>query len=386
MNEKHLNDTQAMFELHEARSHRLDELDFFEAKGRDITASQKKRRKKKSKKKEYQVKDSMTRLNFFQKMMTGGMGGSGSLRTLEAKDDFDFGDSGHDSDNSLSGSQRLVQLTELVKRPSKDLPDIKPRARRPRNRSVSDGVAAMRIFSNTSASAAEALKSEEVPQSTTAPAPFRVPLAKLGAIDDVKARPRPRRQKAISTGVFMMQSEKTAPLVDEGGADDGKKLRKTIAFGDEDLNKESRADLRLPPRPPNPLDTLGNCLFPKKELPQGFDEMPKSLQQKKFISPITEEEDGEEEDNEVSDDEDSVVSFVSEGVPDIIDFDFLVEEAKKKIDIRERLRGLYVKKSYRQASGVFGTMLSFFMVAIRIELILLDICAINGKDNECPML
>jgi hypothetical protein len=369
-----------MFELHEARSHRLDELDFFEAKGRDITASQKKRRKKKSKKNEYQVKDSMMRLNFFQKMMTGGIGGSGSLRTLEAKDDLDFGDSGNDSDNSLSGSQRLVQLTELVKRPSKDLPDIKPRARRPRNRSVSDGVAAMRIFSNTSASAAEALKSEEVPQSATALVSLRVPPAKLGAIDDVKARPRPRRQKAISTGVFMMQSEKTAPLVDEGGADDGKKLRKTI----EDLNKESRADLRLPPRPPNPLDTLGNCLFPKQELPQGFDEMPKSLQQKKFISPITEEEDGEEQDNEDSDDEDSVVSFVSEGVPDIIDFD-LVEEAKQKIGIGERLRGLYVKKSYRQASGVFGTMLLFFMVAIRIELILLDTCAINGKDNECSM-
>jgi hypothetical protein len=51
----------------------------------------------------------------------------------------------------------------------------------------------------------------------------------------------------------------------------------------------------------------------------------------------------------------------------------------QSMNLANVLRGLYMKKPYRLATNIFGTLVVFFMVALRIELILLDSCAIEGK-------
>ena len=294
-------------------------------------------------------KSSDSNLQFLMKMIPGV---TGSSRSEQVKDDFDVG-----SLRSLSSSQRLQQLSELVKKHSKDLPDIQgaqSRAARRRKRSVSDGVAAMRLFSTTSASAAEALNDENLPDtedSSKTPSLQLVSRASAlrGSSSMASTRTRPRRQKAVSTGVFLMQSEASKPIGMEPAKSLGEKFN---------VNEGGNSFQVKPPR------------LTKQE------EMPLALQRKKFIMTISEEDsvDAKSEDT----DNDSV--DISEGVPDIVDFadsDSIIT----KIEISQRLRKMYMSRSYRQASAVFGTMLAFFMIAIRIELILLDICYISGKND-----
>jgi len=343
VNKEHLNRTKTTFELQMARRNRQDEIDFAETEDH-LTHSVKEVKKKKMVK-----KSSDSNLQFLMKMIPGV---TGSSRSEQVKDDFDVG-----SLRSLSSSQRLQQLSELVKKHSKDLPDIQgaqSRAARRRKRSVSDGVAAMRLFSTTSASAAEALNDENLPDtedSSKTPSLQLVSRASAlrGSSSMASTRTRPRRQKAVSTGVFLMQSEASKPIGMEPAKSLGEKFN---------VNEGGNSFQVKPPR------------LTKQE------EMPLALQRKKFIMTISEEDsvDAKSEDT----DNDSV--DISEGVPDIVDFadsDSIIT----KIEISQRLRKMYMSRSYRQASAVFGTMLAFFMIAIRIELILLDICYISGKND-----
>ena len=343
VNKEHLNRTKTTFELQMARRNRQDEIDFAETEDH-LTHSVKEVKKKKMVK-----KSSDSNLQFLMKMIPGV---TGSSRSEQFKDDFDVG-----SLRSLSSSQRLQQLSELVKKHSKDLPDIQgaqSRAARRRKRSVSDGVAAMRLFSTTSASAAEALNDENLPDtedSSKTPSLQLVSRASAlrGSSSMASTRTRPRRQKAVSTGVFLMQSEASKPIGMEPAKSLGEKFN---------VNEGGNSFQVKPPR------------LTKQE------EMPLALQRKKFIMTISEEDsvDAKSEDT----DNDSV--DISEGVPDIVDFadsDSIIT----KIEISQRLRKMYMSRSYRQASAVFGTMLAFFMIAIRIELILLDICYISGKND-----
>eukprot|EP01083_Nonionella_stella_P055463 146319_1 len=93
--------------------------------------------------------------------------------------------------------------------------------------------------------------------------------------------------------------------------------------------------------------------------------------------PIAEEDsdEGISEDDDMSSSDD-----VSEGVPDIVDFENPNSpyEINVKV-ISERFHEMYLTKGYRQASAVFGTMIAFFMIAVRVELILLDICSKKKK-------
>lgn len=347
VNKEHLNRTKTTFELQMARRNRQDEIDFAETEDH-LTHSVKEVKKKKMVK-----KSSDSNLQFLMKMIPGV---TGSSRSEQVKDDFDVG-SNKGSLRSLSSSQRLQQLSELVKKHSKDLPDIQgaqSRAARRRKRSVSDGVAAMRLFSTTSASAAEALNDENLPDtedSSKTPSLQLVSRASAlrGSSSMASTRTRPRRQKAVSTGVFLMQSEASKPIGMEPAKSLGEKFN---------VNEGGNSFQVKPPR------------LTKQE------EMPLALQRKKFIMTISEEDsvDAKSEDT----DNDSV--DISEGVPDIVDFadsDSIIT----KIEISQRLRKMYMSRSYRQASAVFGTMLAFFMIAIRIELILLDICYISGKND-----
>lgn len=350
VNRRHLNDTQALFELNEAKLIRQNDIDFAEAKGKLLTNSQKKRKRKQmATKKEKHAHESKGGLSFLKRMMTG----STDSPTLASKDDFDLDRSVH---SSLSGGEKLVQLSELVKKQSKDLPDIRPTARRPRTRSVSDGVASMRvnIFSAKSALAAEVLRGEAVPDTSS---PSTVvssrPLTSKGAVISGE-RARSRREKAVSTGVFLMQSEKSRPLVT-----------------DPYMDVEDSSSLE-----PSAIQSLGKCLFPTRISEHEKDEMPLALKQTKFITTIC-EEDSEIDDHSLSE---LSTGAKSEGVPDVVDVDVLTAK-KTEFNVAQVLRDMFLNKSYRQASAVFGTMVAFFMIAIRIELILLDTCSIDDNQN-----
>jgi hypothetical protein len=347
VNRRHLNDTQALFELNEAKLIRQNEIDFAEAKDKMMTRSEMKRKMKKSAmKKEQSAKELLGGLSFFKRMMTG----PSENQSLTTKDDFDLDHSTH---SSLSGSQKLVQLSELVKKQSKDLPDIKPMARRPRTRSVSDGVASMRInlFSTKSALAAEVLRGEAVPDfsAPSTAASSQPPSGRLSSKGTAASeeRHRSRREKAVSTGVFLMQSERSRPL-----------------------SAETNADVE----PSSTLDSLGKCLFPTKRSEKEKEEMPIALKQKKFITTIR-EEDSDIDQHSLSD---ISSGDRSEGVPDVVNID-ISNDRKIEFDVTKFLREMFLKKSYRQANAVFGTMVAFFMIAIRIELILLDTCSIYGE-------
>ena len=67
----------------------------------------------------------------------------------------------------------------------------------------------MRMFSSTSASAAEALKNENVNDTDDVSKPPSLQLTPQTSSVNVTTRTRPRRKKAVSTGVFFMQSEQT---------------------------------------------------------------------------------------------------------------------------------------------------------------------------------
>ena len=366
VNKKHLNDTQAMFELNVARLHRQEEIDYAETE-----KAIKNNMANKSKKKKKEL-DSDSKLMFLKRMLTGG--GSSHLRV---KDDMDVETS---SDGSLSQSQKLVRLSELVKTSSHDLPEFSARPKRPRNRSLSDGVAAMRLFAPTSAVAAEALNDEVKyePNETSRTASVR-----SGSRPPPVKPLRQKRTKSASTGVFLMQCEQSKPIYSESETstnttavtDIGNASRASSASSASltaaALRKVTDSDCA-----PLAAAALGECIFPYGAQTDE-DEMPKRLQQKKFITTIC-EEDSDEGTKEVDDasisSDTSIVDDISEA-PDIEDSNDNI----KKVQFSERLCLLFLKNSYRQASAVFGTMVAFFMLAIRIELILMDTCTIPGK-------
>ena len=475
VNQQHLNDLKASFELKEARLHRQDELDYIEVND-NLSRSQTLRKKKakfmKEAKKSHAL-DHITKLKFFQKIMTGSS--DRHLKPKQVQDDFDLDTSART--NISSQSIKLMKLSQLVKKESSDLPQLsgdftKSSARqrvRPRHKSISDGVAAMRMFSATSAVAAKALQGEDtpLPGKTTLPMSSRqnvrgqdgkkrqkrqksastgvllmksptghesaggregkdhmnqnerltklsefvkkdakdLPDFKYGietrqrrrhkSISDgvaamrmVSGTPknfrndlerdenqierevlpvteprRSRRQKSVSTGVFLMQSEMSSPITD---------VKKAAQIGDDESSSSSITAQE-------PCFSLAPKMFCPPHKTHTKEEIPMSLRKKNFITPIA--EDGESDAEEASLESDGSVSSErsvhSSGIPEIIDFE--CEEPSGKFDLAESLRGLYVNKKYRQASAVFGTMIAFFMIAVRIELILLDICAIEGE-------
>jgi hypothetical protein len=261
---------------------------------------------------------------------------------------------------SLTASEKLVQLTEMVKRPSRDLPDTITRSQRFRNRSVSDGVAAMRnnLFSKTSSMATEVLQNESIPVPTPG-----------NTNQTIDSRPGIKRQKSVSAGVLMMESETSKPLfkVKDIG----------VSKINEIVSESMKSDPEASSSPPKSVLKNGTHNHAKEIM--NTRETNLSLREKERII-VQEESLDEYEDSNIE-------SLGNEGfADDRSDIDSAditscerIPEVMKKKDLAEMLRGLLMKKSYRQASAVFGTMIVFFMVAMRIEIILLDICAIVGK-------
>ncbi len=283
--------------------------------------------KERTKKKKKQLDDD-SKLRFLSRILPVADGAKNSQK----KNDLNYLDLSSSSDHSLTGSMRLSQITELVKKPSTELPEVRQRRRGARKRSVSDGVAAMRLFSTTSAVASEALMNSEGENEPLSLSP-----------QPIKPRARGRRQKSHSTGVFLMQSE----------------IPKSMFF-------EKEESLQVPGAG-NENEIQTSRLSEKSE------DMPKSLRQKKFIMPISEgSENGSSEKAENDDDD------ISEGLPEIFDSGNIQDDKEEGIPLDTLICQMLLSHKWRRLSAVCGTYVIFFLIAARIEVILIETCAIQG--------
>jgi len=354
VNEKHLNETRASFELNEARLLRQDEIDFAELEKKRVTTTGNPIILKSE---TSSSQDITPRATFLKRMR--------SVSNINAaKDDFDITSSVR---NSLRANQNLLELSDLVKRASKDLPECQASQGDSSKRSVSAGVASMRegMFTRTSLLAAAALKGEELPQSQE-PAPY---------LDDsrpVGNRLRPLRMKAVSTGVFFMQSERSLPIFNDK-TDDELQVRPPVTSV---VGKESEMQPIVETVKVKHHDTKEDVSSDTNR--QVTDATSKEIsilpkQKKAPTISIRAEECILEHDDEDVDDR-------SDAVPDMTGIDTF-ETMKKRKEFRAWLEQLFMKKKYRQGSAVFGTMVAFFMIAIRMELIMLDTCSIYDNQN-----
>jgi hypothetical protein len=149
-----------------------------------------------------------------------------------------------------------------------------------------------------------------------------------------------------------MQSERSRPLFEETAPNEDEMLKPM----------------------PSTFEALGKCLFPASESPAGKETKHTSFQENKLIATIN-EEDSEAEDQSFSE---NSTGNRSEDVPEIVNVENTTVNRNDFVFSRFICR-TFLKKSYRQASAVFGTMVAFFIIAIRIELILLDTCSMDGK-------
>jgi len=371
-----LRNAEAMFQLREAKRRRQQEID--NAENEKLIEKNMEVRTTKPVKK---IDEGERKMTFLSKMLPG-VDLIGKSKKRQELSYLDL--SG--SDNSLSASQRLEKLSELVKKSSEDLPEVRPR-RRPRRKTVSDGVASMRLFSTTSSVASEALMGNDVEEKSVDLLPPQ-PAPTL--------RTRPRRQKALSTGVFFMQSEKPKPFIFDNKNEDSKKMRplqvtKNDAEDHENLEKTADNSGINAPRLDSSL--LAKEPFQQKQMTrnnfyesfeamskdESYEAMPKSLQQKKFILPIHEECE-EEESCEESQVNLSDIDDTSEGIPDISDAGNSVDVIKVNKDpVTVRLCIFFQTRKWKRFSALCGTFFILFLIAMRIEIILIDTCSI--KDN-----
>ncbi len=243
-------------------------------------------------------------------------------------------------EDSLSGSQRLRQMTSLVKQDTKDLPDeklLERRKRRQRARSVSDGVASMRLFSSTSLPAENALKSDSTSIELE---------GKLQAFTPRQAGKRRPRQKMMSAGVLQMQSEKFDSFFnDDHGNNNSEIVDKWLQSKDTEKRKTK---------------------FPTKQ--SGL----------KPVEEILKDDVHDQLDNE---DEISIHSSIHS--EDSVEIRVVTLEAEENllysVPISERLRTFISLERYPLLSAIFGSMFILFLLSVRVELILFDTCAL--KDN-----
>mmetsp|Transcript_3585 Transcript_3585/g.5202 ORF Transcript_3585/g.5202 Transcript_3585/m.5202 type:complete len:849 (+) Transcript_3585:1-2547(+) len=274
------------------------------------------------------------------------------------------------SERSLTGSQRLKNLSELVKQPTKNLPDeniVKRRRERRRAKSVSDGVAAMRLFSSKSAMAQEALNADpdtEISQGRLEAIPTRLPGSR-----------RPR-QKMVSTGVFLMQSEKPPSFFDESGGlkQDGVDQQGGIEpMGRIAVNTNLVADEF------KTTGTRSSRVGSNTRLEE------RDLEATSFkLTAVEERFERKQNELEIHDcisEDDSIVSEES-----VEEWEVSAPEPIVHLSLGDRLRMSILHKSYTLASALFGTMVLFFCLGLRIELILLETCEMTDHLNTWNFL
>jgi len=346
VHQKHLVDIDARSKLDKVRRIRQDEIDNLLAE-KEVTENMKKRRYPRKR------QGSSASSNILTKFF-----GRGASKDDQAQpDDLDLSQQG-----SLSHSARLVKISEFVKQPTKDLPDseiLKRTKQRQRTRSISDGVAAMRLFSTQSALAQEALK-DDPDSKLLSNEGFKGSIKELefkSSPNDVFQKPvaterrRPRR-KSISTGVLQMQSEKSNLFDEDNPVITGKRNSKNV----KPPTLKPVHEEMLPSR-------LHHHTFLKKEF---HAETVNDATQNVAVDTMYESE---------SDDDLSI-----EHVPAIADIDD-DQSVVSDISIKEKLSQIILSDKYVYANAIFGTMVAFFLLAVRIELILIDTCAMEDYGN-----
>lgn len=353
----HLNETQAMFKLTEARLLRQEEIDMAateDAINKRMISSRRGVRKK--------------------QLSTGLIGKIfDSVHSSHRKDDIS------DSFDDSYGD-KLMQLSSFVKRDTKDLPDIEP-SRRRRRKAVSEGVSAMRFFTPQSSSVKQALEGDmESDFDNILHGPLE-PLKPLPS-SHTNGPSRPRRLKSASTGVFMMRHGPDSLFSDPSDKNSNTQLK---SKDDNDVNMFSSTSLSRvdESRPMSKESILGLSKAKSAISSVAISTLDPPLQihksgssQKNTIEPlkaINQESNDDIIDQQVESDTEST------GFPDLSEhpeFNFETIE----ISFSEQLKSFFIGLKYRRLSAVFGTLLVFFLLGTRMELILLKTCKI--KDNE----
>ncbi len=367
---KHLIEIDAISKLAKAKTRRQEEIDYLEAE-KQVAANMEARKMVPKKQESQRQRQDSLQSNLFRKFI--GLRGENSKKELD--------------DSRNDGSIRLRKLSDLVKEQTKNLPDeaiLRRRSERRRARSVSDGVAAMRLFSSTSALAQEALTTSALVEKDD-------PEVKSmkGELDSlpIPTRPKGRRRKMVSTGVFLMQSEQPSLLSEneDGGASSEwsstlsaqpvTKLQNGsepdhILLGQRDslLDRVTPDNFKVVQRARSSNNTQANLMLSTVQ------EMHKENSPTKLE--VLDDDLSIESEGHLDDD----LSLESgESIEKRENFQ-LTEEVEDKVELSEQLEKMFLNKKYGVYSALFGTMPIFFFLSYRIETLLLDTCVM--KDNE----
>lgn len=300
-----------------------------------------------------------------------------------------------------SGSERLIQITHYVKN---GLPDIEPSRvndkRRRRRKTMSEGVASMRLFAPTSSAAKQALQVDTL--ATDAVEVYH-------SQELLPGTPKQRRKRAASAGVMQMRAmsdldkEKSAdkkgdpekncetgnlPSLEEGipawsnAMQMGKLVIGSITekIGDGKNHQETK---HLPSvkkstavRTETGISDAVDCTL-EQEVTQAncrstnvvsFSIPASSIAEEPICTAASHSEDNDDD--------------LSDGVPDIASVILDDQQMKEAPSFEERLQIIYLSFNYRVASTVFGTMIAFFILTFRMDVILLDTCTIPDNQNN----
>eukprot|EP00555_Chaetoceros_dichaeta_P012134 CAMPEP_0198258792 /NCGR_PEP_ID=MMETSP1447-20131203/8120_1 /TAXON_ID=420782 /ORGANISM="Chaetoceros dichaeta, Strain CCMP1751" /LENGTH=1362 /DNA_ID=CAMNT_0043946001 /DNA_START=42 /DNA_END=4130 /DNA_ORIENTATION=+ len=297
--------------------------------------------------------------------------------------------------SKCSGSERLNQITHYVKN---GLPEVEPsrvNEKRPRRRkTMSDGVASMRLFAPTSSAAKQALQVNSL-------ASDAVEVYNTQEISP--ETPKQRRKRAASAGVMLMRAEtdldkekradnqekncksEQLPSLEEGipacsnAMQRGKQVIDPITgkIGDVENNQKTKdlpsfkksASVSIAVRTWTGISDVADCTLEQK-LNQAKIE---STNMVSFSIPASSIAEAPTEDND---------DDFSDGVPDIAPVIVDYEQMREAPSFEERLQNIYLSFNYRVASTVFGTMLAFFILTFRMDAILLETCTIDDNQNN----
>ena len=183
----------------------------------------------------------------------------------------------------------------------------------------------MRLFSTASAVAEEALKADSAEERIQDLKPLVEPLGR-----------RRTRQKMASTGVLQMKSEQLDSFFN----------------GNNESNKQNEKQMgELMQRRKMPLET--------------HDEISE-----------------EEEDAFLPDADDaSINSDVSDESVEIRPKNSSIDETYQEVPFGEKVRNLIRHERYSSMSAIFGTIMVFFFLSVRIEYLLIDTCSFTDHQN-----
>lgn len=380
---KHLIKIDAISKLSKAKTRRQEEIDNLQAE-KEVAAHMEARSKRLPKQSQRQRQKQDSSQSKLLRLI--GIRGEEQSNSLDESR----------NEGSLNQSERLRKLSSLVKKQTENLPDealMKRRKERRRARSVSDGVAAMRLFSSTSTLAQQALTTSALVEQGDPEVE-----SMKGRLETLPTRPKGRRQKMVSTGVFFMQSEKASSFHDNGREENEKLI----------LRKKSAESTIHHPNGKPPLDdnkkeTIPNSFttpvttsnFGNSHVKLASHINNNNMSESKIkLTPVHESSVDQKDVNELLDDDLSMDS------DDKLDDDLSIESGEsfgmreslpssgkeENVSFEEKLQQIFLHKQYSMYSALFGTMPVFFFLSVRVETLLIDTCVMEDNQNTWDFL